>query len=31
MCILKNPKNLHKHKINHHISYKHLDQLKMRN
>jgi hypothetical protein len=27
----KNPKSLHKHKINHHLPYKHLHQLKMRN
>jgi hypothetical protein len=26
-----NPKSLHKHKINHHLPYKHLHQLKMRN
>jgi hypothetical protein len=26
----KNPKSLHKHKINHHLPYKHLHQLKMR-
>jgi hypothetical protein len=25
------PKSLHKHKINHHLPYKHLHQLKMRN
>jgi hypothetical protein len=25
-----NPKSLHKHKINHHLPYKHLHQLKMR-
>jgi hypothetical protein len=28
--IQKNPKSLHKHKINHHLPYKHLHQLKMR-
>jgi hypothetical protein len=27
---LKDPKSLHKHKINHHLPYKHLHQLKMR-
>jgi hypothetical protein len=27
---LKNLKSLHKHKINHHLPYKHLHQLKMR-
>jgi hypothetical protein len=31
MCAHKNPKSLHKHKINHHLPYKHLHQLKMRN
>jgi hypothetical protein len=30
MCVLRNPKNLHKHKINHHLPYKNLPQLKMR-
>jgi hypothetical protein len=30
MCVLRNPKSLHKHKINHHIPFKHLHQLKMR-
>jgi hypothetical protein len=30
MCVLWNPKSLHKHKINHHLPYKHLQQLKMR-
>jgi hypothetical protein len=30
MCILRNPKSLHKHKINHHLPCKHLHQLKMR-
>jgi hypothetical protein len=30
MCVQKNPKSLHKHKINHHLSNKHLHQLKMR-
>ena len=29
MCVHKNPKSLHKHKINHHLPYKHLHQLKM--
>jgi hypothetical protein len=31
MCVRKNPKSLHKHKINHHLPQKHLHQLKMRN
>jgi hypothetical protein len=31
MCVQKNPKSLHKHNINHHLPYKHLHQLKMRN
>jgi hypothetical protein len=31
MCVLRNPKSLHKHKINLHPPYKHLHQLKMRN
>jgi hypothetical protein len=31
MCVLRNPKSLHKHKINCHLPYKHLHQLKMRN
>jgi hypothetical protein len=31
MCVHKNPKSLHKHKINHHLPYKLLHQLKMRN
>jgi hypothetical protein len=31
MCVHKNPKSLHKHKINHHLPYKHLNQLKMKN
>src|SRR5688572_8522641 len=31
MCVHKNPKSPHKHKINHHLPYKHLHQLKMRN
>jgi hypothetical protein len=31
MCVHKNPKSLHKHKINHHLLYKHLHQLKIRN
>ena len=30
MCVLRNPKSPHKHKINHHLPYKHLHQLKMR-
>jgi hypothetical protein len=30
MCALRNPKSLHKHKINHHLPTKHLHQLKMR-
>jgi hypothetical protein len=30
MFVQKNPKSLHKHKINHHLPYKHLHQLKMR-
>jgi hypothetical protein len=30
MYVHKNPKSLHKHKINHHFPYKHLHQLKMR-
>jgi hypothetical protein len=30
MCVLRNPKSLHKHKINHHLPCKHLQQLKMR-
>jgi hypothetical protein len=30
MCDLRNPKSLHKHKINRHLPYKHLNQLKMR-
>ena len=30
MCVLKNPKSLHKHKINHHLPYKPLHQLKTR-
>jgi hypothetical protein len=30
MCAHKNPKILHKHKINHHLPYKHLHQVKMR-
>jgi hypothetical protein len=28
MCVQKNPKSPHKHKINHHLPYKHLHQLK---
>jgi hypothetical protein len=31
MCVLRNPKSPHKHKINHHLPIKHLHQLKMRN
>jgi hypothetical protein len=30
MCVLRNSKSLHKHKINHHLQIKHLHQLKMR-
>jgi hypothetical protein len=30
MCVLRNPKSLHKHKVNHHLQIKHLHQLKMR-
>jgi hypothetical protein len=30
MCVLRNPKSLHKHKINHHLPRKHLHQLKTR-
>jgi hypothetical protein len=30
MCVQKNPRSLHKHKINHHLLCKHLHQLKMR-
>jgi hypothetical protein len=30
MCVLRNPKSLHKHKINHHLQIKHLHQLKIR-
>jgi hypothetical protein len=30
MCVLRNPKNLHKHKINRHLPIKYLHQLKMR-
>jgi hypothetical protein len=30
MCVLKNPKSLHKHNINHHLPCKDLHQLKMR-
>jgi hypothetical protein len=29
LCVLRNPKSLHKHKINHHLPTKHL-QLKTR-
>jgi hypothetical protein len=31
MCVLRNPKSPHKHKINCHLPTKHLHQLKMRN
>jgi hypothetical protein len=30
MCALRNPKSLHKHKINRHLLCKHLHQPKMR-
>jgi hypothetical protein len=30
MCVLRNPKSPHKHKINHHLPCKHLHQLKTR-
>jgi hypothetical protein len=30
MCVLRNPKSPHKHKINRHLPIKHLHQLKMR-
>jgi hypothetical protein len=30
MCVLRNPKNLQKHKINRHLPTKHLHQLKTR-
>jgi hypothetical protein len=30
MCVLRNPKSLHKHKINHLLPTKHLLPLKMR-
>jgi hypothetical protein len=30
MCVLRNPKSLHQHKINHHLPCKHLHQPKMR-
>jgi hypothetical protein len=30
MCVLRNPKSLHKHKINHHLQIKHLLQPKIR-
>jgi hypothetical protein len=30
MCVLKNPKSLHMHKINYHLKIKHLHQPKMR-
>jgi hypothetical protein len=31
MCVIKNPKSLHNHKINRHLPTKHLHLLKMRN
>jgi hypothetical protein len=31
MCVLRNPRSPHKHKINRHLPIKHLHQLKMRN
>jgi hypothetical protein len=31
MCVHKNPKSLHKLKINHHAPHKYLHQLKIRN
>jgi hypothetical protein len=31
MCVLRNSKSPHKHKINRHLPYKHLHQLKMKN
>jgi hypothetical protein len=30
MCVLRNPKSLHKHKINCHLPIKNLHQIKMR-
>jgi hypothetical protein len=30
MCVLRNPKSLHKHKISRHLPTKHLHQLKTR-
>jgi hypothetical protein len=30
MCVLRNPKSPHKHKINRHLPCKHLHQLKMK-
>jgi hypothetical protein len=30
MCVLRNPKSLHKHKINRHLPTKHPHQLKIR-
>jgi hypothetical protein len=30
MCVLRNPRSLHMQKINHHLQFKHLHQLKMR-
>jgi hypothetical protein len=30
MCVLRNPRSLHKHKINRHLQIKHIHQLKMR-
>ena len=31
MCVLRNPRSLHKHKINRHLPFKHLHQPRMRN
>jgi hypothetical protein len=30
MCVLRNPKSLHKHRINHHLPTKHLHLPKMK-
>jgi hypothetical protein len=30
MCVLRNSKSLHKHKVNHHLPTKHLHQPKMK-
>jgi hypothetical protein len=30
ICVQKNPKGLHKYKINHHLTFKHLHLLKKR-